>query len=258
MAIGNTYSGPEGRKRKAYAAGIPNGRLAEYTRKELFEDFAQAPQLNAAVGVAANLDWEAIGEADLASTDVIFAEKGGINLSTPALTPVANDHGEIRPHLDTLQSAWAKAGLWGSENSVQFETQVRVTSIVACCVLAGLREDTTIPADMEVFGSDDNATFFFFTDDATVGSVNWQTVENINGADTKTSTGIVCAAATDYNLQIRIDSDRRAAYYINGTYIRTSAALKDAVDFVPFVAVMSDTTAVKTIDIRHVRMSRLY
>lgn len=254
-----TYkSGPTGAKITQGLATVPHGRTGDFNRKELFEDFAQAPQLNAAVGIAANVDWECIGEADLASTDVIFAEKGGINISTPATTPAANDHAEIRPHLDTLQSAWAKAGLWGSENSVQFETQVRVTSIVACCVLVGPREDTTIPADMEVHGSDDNGAFFFFTDDATVGSVNWQTVENIGGADTKTSTGIVCAAATDYNLQIRIDSGRRPSYYINGTYIRTGAALTNAVDFIPFIAVMTDTNAVKTMDIRHVRMSRLY
>lgn len=258
MVATGIYGGPDGRKRKAYAAGIPQGRLQEFARKELFEDFAQQPALNAGVAVGTNLDWEGIGSGDIAATDFTFAEKGGILIATPTTTPAANDHAEIRPHLATTQSAWAVAGLWGSENSVQFETQIRVTSIVACAVLVGLKEDTTIPADMEVVGSDDNGSFFFFSDDATVGSASWQRVENIDTADTRTSTGIVCAAARDYNLQIRIDADRRASYYIDGINVGTSAALKNAVDFIPFIAVMTDTTAVKSINCRHVRMSRLY
>ncbi len=219
-------------------------------RIHLYEPFLQLPGLNGDIGDGTwNGNFELNAEAGgVSATDGAFTVDGMSTIKTPASTPAVNDFAAGRPHLDALASLWAKVGLFGSEDEVTMKQCFRLPNIVACAFLFGLKEDVAIPADMEVIGSDDNAAFFFFSDGNATSTTNFVTIENINTADTSTDTGIAVVANQVYELDIRINASREATFRIDGVVVRAGVALKDAVDFIPFFAIMTDVAGVKTLD----------
>jgi hypothetical protein len=250
---------------------MPYGGLYLRNRHELFEPFTQIPLLNASVLITdtnptlaqaalrfrANRNWEINGTGTVADADQAFSLEGGIRISTDAATPAANENTYITPHLDTTQTQWALAGIWGSEDEVVFSCQVAIPSIVAAHVRAGLFEDAAQPADLATTGSDDNAAFFLFDEDQATSAANWIVVINIANADTLVNTNTPVVAGTEYLLEIRIGVDRKPKFFINGKLVHTgTTALTNNVDFIPQIAVGTDTTAAKTLDIRWVRCSR--
>jgi len=238
-------------------------------RITLVETFKQLPQLNAVVAVgtpldvaeiaamnAANKHFEINAEGSWTTDDITFHTNGLIRLDTPDASAAANEWAAIRPHKDTDLTQWNAAGLFGSEDSVQMEQVISLPSIVAVGLLFGLKEDDGIPIDMDVIGSDDNATFIHFDDGSSKSTVNFTTVENINTVDTQTDTGIIVEADTFYHLKLAISASRQTRFYINDRLVPVGAAPKDAVNFIPFTAIMTDAAAVKSIDFGPLVMSR--
>jgi len=217
-------------------------------RYTLREEFNRLPQLNASIGVATNLDWEVLGtNAD--DTVIALDEGGGVSLTTKT---GANDQVILCPHLDTAQSAWAKAGLWGTENSVRFEAKIKTGSAVTAQTLwAGLKKTNT-----SVIATDTDQIFFRY--DPAVSSY-WTLVHSRSNVDATFITNIAPAASTNYVLVIEIDADRKVHAWINDVQITNMgqlAALTDAVDLYPFVGVETTTTAAKNLKVRHIECSR--
>lgn len=251
-------------------AGVPQGALSLRKRIELFESFQQVPLLNASVLITdtaptlaqmalrlrANRNFETIGTGTIADADHSFAIDGGVTISSDTATPAANENTNITPHLDTLQTLWAKAGLWGTEDLVNFHTCVRGASIANVIFRAGIYEDTTQPADLASTGSDDNAAFFIFDEDQATSATQWLCVTNVSGVDTVTASGVAVAASTDYVLEIKIDTNRQPHFFINGKQVSVGPVMTDAIDLIPFIGVATDTNAAKTMTVRYLRMSR--
>lgn len=243
-------------------------------RLHLYEDFRRLPKLNATLAVTSvnptdgntaadmaaalttNRHFEVDAEAGWADTDATWVG-GRVRLFTPAATPATNDYAGIRPHLDTGLTIWASSDLFGSEDEVEMEMVVSFPAITEIAFLFGLKEDTSLPADIAVVGSDDNASFIHFDNDSATSTTNFTCVENINTADTVTDSGVILEASTDYHLRLAIDSNRATRFYINERQVHVGSPLKAAVDFVPFVAIMTDATATKKgIDLCPLYMSR--
>ena len=248
---------------------FPLGMMADRNRHELFEPFKQCPIPNAdvlitdtnptlaqmALRLRANRDFEVIensGATTVTNADVAFSARGGIRLTTKT---TANDACVLRPHLDSNQTAWAASSAWLSQQSPRLEAQISLVAITACIARVGFFEDVAQPADLASVGSDDNAAFFIFDEDNTTSATNWVAVINVGGTDTAYDTGVAVAAATEYRLEIRVDSSRIPRFYINGVLVATGTALTTAVSHVPMVAIATDTAGAKSMDVRYIRAS---
>ncbi len=214
----------------------------------LEEYFKRVPDANAAIGTGysdadataaanlvittkrqvANKDFEILGtNADIADFSWSTID-GGLLIETGSAD---NDQVIILPHLDTAQTAWSGV-LWGTENQVIWEVQLRSTAVITpILVWAGLKltNDPTIATD------DDQAYFRFDTDVAS--ETTWHYVYSIGGTDVTVDTGITYAATTNYNLRIEIDASRIPHFYINNVEVGHGTALTNDVDLIPYVGV---------------------
>ena len=117
-------------------------------------------------------------------------------------------------------------------------------AITNSIVWAGLKLTNT-----DVVATDNDQCYFRYEDGVNTGK--WQAVSSIGGADDAADSGVTVALSTVYHLVIDIAADRTAAFYINGVLVETSAALTDATDFIPYIAVEADGAAeAKTLTVR--------
>jgi len=223
-----------------------NGRFTENpNRFVLVERFNRLPQLNASVGVAANLDFEILG-TNASDDDVTFAATiGGVQLQTDGAD---NDQVIVLPHLDTSQSAWTGVK-WGTENQVVWECVIRTSAITACTIWAGLKLTNT-----SVIATDDDQAFFRY---AAASDTNWQCEYSIGGTDTEADSGVAVAANTNVYFRIEIDSDRKAHFFINDNEVAVSTALTDDVDLIPYVGIHANAAAAKTLNLVSEKISRI-
>ncbi len=196
----------------------------------------------------ANKDFELLGtNADIADFSWSTID-GGMLLETGSAD---NDQVIIAPHLDAAQSAWAGV-LWGTENQVIWEAQLRSTAVITpILVWAGLKltNDPTTATD------DDQAFFKFDTDVAS--ETTWQCVYSIAGTDVSVDSGVTYAAATSFNLRIEIDSDRKAHFYINNVEVAKSTALTDDIDLIPYVGVQQLGSGDASLVLSYEKISRI-
>ena len=249
----------------------------------LEEWFLQRPGLNANIDQvstvevqrALNRNWEALG-TNVTTALVTFASTSAGILATTA--GADQDQAILTPHLDTAATAWAGC-LWGTENSVSFETSIMLPAIDNQKVWAGLKLTND-----QLVATDDDQIFFKFQTDATNSEAfttfaNWHVVHSIGGTDHISALPIAVAANTPYHLKIEIDSDRKATAFVNGVqYNLTStagstggtsvtavqpgvaatktAALTDDVDLIPYVGIEAGAAAAEAVNVHHVCMSR--
>lgn len=240
-------------------------------RYALVEKFLQRPALNAVLdfgtptnaeviaGHVANQNFEVSG-TNMTTALCTFSTSGGITLTTAG---ASNDQALLGVHTNTNQTAWGKAGLWGSENSTRFETIIKTgSSIAAATIIAGLKLTST-----PVIATDADQVYFRYEPSENGGA--WQFIHSRSDTDTTTvaptSVIPVVAASTFYRLIVDIDADRKVQAYIgtgiNGTPIPVTAnklaALTDAIDFYPFIGVQATAAAAKAIDVKYLECSRL-
>jgi len=249
----------------------------------LEEWFLQRPGLNANIDQAStvevqralNRNWEALG-TNMTTALCTFATTSAGILATTA--GADQDQAIITPHLDTAATAWAGC-LWGTENSVHFETSIMLPALDNQKVWAGLK----LTNDQLVATDDDQAYFKYQTDatnsEAFTDFSVWHFVHSIGGTDYITALPVTVAANTPYHLKIEIDSDRKATIFINGVQynvantagstggttatavqpgvqVTKTAALTDDVDFIPYVGIEAGAGAAEAVNVHHVCMSR--
>jgi hypothetical protein len=172
---------------------------------------------------------------------------GGLLLETGSAD---NDQVIILPHLDTKQTAWTGV-LWGTENQVIWEAQIRTTAVITPVLIwAGLKLTNT-----PIIATDADQVFFRY--DTDVPNTTWQCVSSIGGVDTTTDSGVTVETATSYNLRIEIDSARRATFYINDVAIYTTAALTNDVDLIPYVGLQQLGSGDSSLVLCYEKISRI-
>ncbi len=185
-----------------------------------------------ATRMIADPDFEVLG-TNASSDDVTFYAEGGIKLETDGA-----DHDQVilLPHLDANQSAWTQV-TWGSDKQTEWECHIKTGSAITNSIIwAGLKLTNT-----STTATDNDQAFFRYQNG--VNSGKWQAVDSVGGTDHETDAGVTLAANTEYHLRIAVDSSRLAKFYINGVLVKTSVALTDATDFIPYIGIQTEGAA---------------
>ena len=284
-----TFSGPvrseNGFKNisKTASTGVVHDRTfgtpaKDARRAYLEEDFMQRPGINANIDQvstvevqrALNRNWEALG-TNMTTALCTFATTGAGVLVTTA--GADQDQGILLPHLDTAATAWA-GSLWGTENSVHFETSLQLPALDNQKVWTGLKLTND-----QLVATDANQMFFKYQTDATNSEAftdftKWHFVHSIGGTDYISVLPITVATNTPYHFKIEVDSDRKAAIFVNGiqynvtttagstggTAVTTgttrTAALTDNIDLIPYVGIEAGAAAAEAVNVHYVACSR--
>ena len=271
------------------STGVEHDRTLGTTAKDarryyLDEWFLQRPGLNANIDQAStvevqralNRNWEALGTNMTTALCTFDGTSGGVKATTAGAD---QDQAILTPHLDTAATAWAGC-LWGTENEVHWETSIQLPAIDNQNVWAGLKL-TNAP---ELATDDDQAYFNFLTDADNSGQAftdftKLHFVHSVGGTDYISQLPITVAANTIYHLKIEIDSDRKAAIFVNGVQynVATTAgstggtavtavqpgvqaaksnALTNDVDFIPYNGIEANAAAAEALITHYICMSR--
>ena len=290
-----TFSGPVRSENnvqlisKTAATGVVHDRtqcfgLHDARRKYLFEGFYQRPGLNAiniidpdandaaalAVTQAANKNFETLGTNYTTALTTFSATQAGITMTTATAD---QDQAILLPHLDTNQTAWSGTK-WGTENSVEWECSISLPALDNQKVWAGLKLTND-----QLVATDDNQMFFKYQSDATNSEAfttfaNWHFVHSIGGTDFISRLPIAVEADTQYHFKIEVDSDRKAAIFVNGiqynvtgtsgstggTAVTTgttkTGALTNDVDLIPYIGIENGAAAAEVLNVHYQAISR--
>jgi len=271
------------------STGVEHDRTLGTTAKDarrvyLDEWFLQRPGLNANIDQvstvevqrALNRNWEALGTNMTTALCTFAGTSGGVKATTAGAD---QDQAILTPHLDTAATAWAGC-LWGTENETHWETSIQLPAIDNQNVWAGLKK-SNVP---ELATDTDQAYFQFLTDADNSGQAftdftKLHFVHSVGGTDYISQLPITVAANTIYHLKIEIDSDRKAAIFVNGVQynVATTAgstggtavtavqpgvqaaksnALTDDVDFIPYNGIEANAGAAEALISHYICMSR--
>jgi len=252
--------------------------LKDTRRYYLEEYFLQRPGINADIDQvsttevqrALNRNWEALG-TNMTTALCTFATTSAGVLATTA--GADQDQAILTPHLDTAATAWAGTK-WGTENEVSWECSIMLPALDNQKVWAGLKLTND-----QLVATDANQAFFKYQTDATNSEAfsdysYWHFVHSIGGTDYISQLPITVAANTPYHFKIEIDSDRKAAIFVNGqqynvtstsgstggTAVSTgttkTAALTDDVDFIPYIGIEAGAAAAEAVNVHYTAISR--
>ena len=249
----------------------------------LEEWFLQRPGLNANIDQAStvevqralNRNWEALGTNMTTALCTFATTSAGVLAKTAGAD---EDQAILTPHLDTAATAWAGC-LWGTENSVSFETSIMLPALDNQKVWAGLKLTND-----QLVATDANQAFFKYQTDATNSEAfttfaNWHFVHSIGGTDYISQIPVTVAANTPYHLKIEIDSDRKATCFINGvqynitstsgstggtavtavqpvTAATNTDALTNDVDLFPYIGIEAGAAAAEAVNVHYTAISR--
>jgi hypothetical protein len=258
--------------------------LHDARRKYLFEGFYQRPGLNAiniidpdandaaalAVTQAANKNFETLGTNYTTALTTFSATQAGITMTTATAD---QDQAILLPHLDTNQTSWSGTK-WGTENQVEWECSISLPALDNQKVWAGLKLTND-----QLVATDDNQMFFKYQSDATNSEAfttfaNWHFVHSIGGTDFISRLPIAVEADTQYHFKIEVDSDRKAAIFVNGiqynvtttsgstggTAVTTgttkTGALTNDVDLIPYIGIENGAAAAEVLNVHYQSISR--
>jgi|TARA_R110000744_G_scaffold253256_2_gene368920 hypothetical protein len=220
----------------------------------------------------ASRDFEVLGTSMTTALCTFDTTRAGIIITTAGTD---QNQAIIAPHLDTNQSAWQTV-LWGTENSVIWECVVTTAASIADVKLwSGLK----LTNDQLIVTDADQAYFKFQTDATNSEAFSDFTllhfVHSIADTDYISALPITVAADTQYHLKIEINSDRKAAIYVNGvqynvtttsgstggtavtTGTERTAALTNDVDLIPYIGVETGAGSAKALKVHAQAISRL-
>jgi hypothetical protein len=258
--------------------------LHDARRKYLYEGFYQRPGLNAiniidpdandaaalAVTQAANKNFETLGTNYTTALTTFSATQAGITMTTATAD---QDQAILLPHLDTNQTSWSGTK-WGTENQVEWECSISIPALDNQKVWAGLKLTND-----QLVATDDNQMFFKYQSDATNSEAfttfaNWHFVHSIGGTDFISRLPIAVEADTQYHFKIEVDSDRKAAIFVNGiqynvtttsgstggTAVTTgttkTGALTNDVDLIPYIGIENGAAAAEVLNVHYQSISR--
>ena len=290
-----TFSGPVRSENnvqlisKTAATGVVHDRtqcsgLKDARRKYLYEAFYQRPGLNAiniidpdandatalAVTQAANKNFETLGTNYTTALTTFSATQAGIVMTTATTD---QDQAILLPHLDTNQTAWSGTK-WGTENQVEWECSISLPALDNQKVWAGLKLTND-----QLVATDANQMFFKYQTDATNSEAftdftKWHFVHSVGGTDFISQLPITVAADTQYHFKIEVDSDRKAAIFVNGiqynvtttsgstggTAVTTgttkTGALTNDVDLIPYIGIENGAAAAEVLNVHYQAISR--
>ena len=265
------------------STGVDSDRTLGTTAKDarryyLDEWFLQRPGINANIDQvstvevqrALNRNWEALG-TNMTTALCTFASTSAGVLATTA--GADQDQAILTPHLDTAATAWAGTK-WGTENEIHFETSIMLPALDNQKVIAGMKL-----TNEQLVATDDDQIYFKYQTDATNSEAftdfaKWHLVHSIGGTDFISQIPVTVAANTPYHLKIEIDSDRKAAIFVNGiqynvtstsgstggTAVTTgttkSGALTNDVNLIPYVGIEAGAAAAEAVNVHYVCCSR--
>ena len=268
-----------------------NGDAVRDTRRYyLYEGFKQRPALNAvatapltdadataaandAIIIArgiANRDFEVLGTNMTTALCTFNATAAGIVLTTAGADA---DQAIVAPHLDTNQTAW-QVTEWGTENQVEWECSLNTNAIDNQKLWAGLKLTND-----QLVATDANQAFFKFQTDATNSEAFTDYtllhfVYSVADTDYISALPVTVAANTIYHLKISIDSDRKAAIFVDGVQYNVTttsgstggtavvagttktAALTDNIDLIPYIGIEAGAAAAEAVDVHYQAISR--
>ena len=258
-------------------------------RYYLEENFKKKPSLNAvaiidpdaddasalAAYVIANKDFETLGTNYTTALTTFAATSAGILMTTATAD---QDQAILLPHLDTNQTAWSGTK-WGTENQVEWECSIQIAQTDNEKVWAGLK----LTNDQLVATDADQAFFKFATDadngESLTSTTKWNFVHSIGGTDYISILPITVAANTPYHFKIKIDSDRKAAIFVNGVQYNVTttsgstggtavtavqpgvqaaktAALTNDVNLIPYIGIENGDAAAAVLNVHYTAISR--
>ena len=239
-----------------------------------FSDADATAAANTAIRLAekvANKDFEVLGTSMTTALCTFDTTRAGIIITTAGTD---QNQAIIAPHLDANQTSWQTVP-WGTENSTIWECVVTTAASIADIKLwAGLKLTND-----QLIVTDANQAYFKFQTDATNSEAFsdftlLHFVHSIANVDYISALPITVAADTQYHLKIVIDSDRKAAIYVNGiqynvtttagstggtavtTGTEKTAALTE-VDLIPYIGVETGTGGAKALKVHSQAISRL-
>lgn len=174
---------------------------------------------------------------------------GGITLTTAG----ADDDQEMIGFNVVASQSAGNIWDWATQDEIAFRTRVKLgtTAQIADAIhFAGMF--LTI-ADPFAEGTDADAVFFDYLSGT---SANWRACFNIAGTDVAIDTGVVAAAATTFDLALRVDSDRVPHFYIDNVLVAQGTALTTAIDLLPFIGVETTASAAKVLHVRGFAVSK--
>lgn len=194
----------------------------------------------------ADPDFEILGTS-AASTCSAFNAEGGIKFTTTGTTA---DQVILWPHQDASQSVWGQV-TWGTDQQTRWEAIIKTGSAITAQVLwAGLKLTNT-----PTIITDADQVYFRYEDGVADGK--WVCVTSIGDTDTSTNS-VDVAINTVYHFVVDIDSSRIAKVYLNGSLIKTTTALTDAVDLIPFIGIQTAAAVAKHVIVRSQSISRVF
>ncbi len=201
-----------------------------------------------ATNITADRNFEILG-TNATTDDALINAEGGITMSTSGAD---GDGCILVPHIDANLSAW-KLVTWGTDKETEWECWIKTGAAITNTIIwAGLKLTNT-----DVVATDADQIYFRYENG--VNSGGWQAVSSIADVDDAADAGVAAVVlSTQYHLKITIDDQRIGRMYINDVLVKTTAALTDAIDLIPYIAVENDGTgAVKTLDIYGQAISRV-
>ena len=279
---------------KTASTGVVHDRtqcfgLKDARRKYLYEAFYQRPGLNAiniidpdandatalAVTQAANKNFETLGTNYTTALTTFSATQAGIVMTTATAD---QDQGILLPHLDTNQTAWSGTK-WGTENQVEWECSISLPALDNQKVWAGLKLTND-----QLVATDANQMFFKYQTDATNSEAftdftKWHFVHSVANTDFISQLPITVAADTQYHFKIEVDSDRKAAIFVNGIQYNVTTtsgstggtavtavqpgkaavktgALTDDIDLIPYIGIENGAAAAEVLNVHYQAISR--
>lgn len=193
-----------------------------------------------------NDSFEVLG-TNATSALVTHSALGGVTLTTAG---ASGDQIILAPHLNSGFTLWT-AATWGTGARPAYGTRVYAGSNIASATYwAGLKLTNT-----SVTATDNDQVFFRYQD--SVNSGKWQAVYSVGGTDYELDTGVTVAASTAYKLEINVDADRIARFYINDQLVNTaSVALTASTNLIPYVGVQAGAAAAKALSVRAIVCSK--
>ena len=193
-------------------------------------------------------DFEVQG-TNAVSADCTYNADGGVQIASHGAD---GDQTLLAPHLLANCSPWT-AITWGTHRQTEWECHVKTgANITNAIIWAGLKLSNT-----PVKATDADQVYFRYQD--TVNSGKWEAVDSVATVLTSTDALVPNVLSTEYHLAIRIDSSRIARCYLNGALVRTTAALTNTTNLIPYVGVSaSGAAAAKALIVYGQAISRVY
>ena len=240
-----------------------------YNRIVLYENFLQAPKLNADLvlptGSAsgptsgaflafnnANKNFELLG-TNAISTCTALSTSGGFTMTT---TTSSSDSCITLAHLTTPVTSWTST-LWDTAKSPTFEAGIQTgATVTSYTAWLGLKLTNTSAA-----ATDDDSVFFEVISGT---STTWNYCFSIANVDVSYPIPSyifpVLTASTFTKFRIEVYADRTHMGFINDKAIAGTpfGALTSLTTLLPYVGVLTNTTAARALDLKYLECSRLH